>query len=155
MNLWRVSATRQAELLVRNAFSGSYSHDGKWLAYETLEGARREIYVQSIDGNEKHRISPGGGLHPRWRDDSKEVYYLTPDGGMMAVDVNLGGRFSWSPPTLLFHICNAWLSDNLAADYEVLPNGQQFLFSCQSPETRKRTTTVAIQWLDMIKNPAR
>jgi Tol biopolymer transport system component len=155
MNLSTVSETRQAELVVANAFSGSYSANGKWLAYETIEGGRREIYVRSIDGSEKHRISPGGGLHPRWKGDSGELYYLTPDGGMMAADVDPSGRFNLSPPTLLFHICNAWRSDNLGADYEILPDGQQFLFSCQAPETRKRTTTVAIQWLDMIKTSAR
>jgi eukaryotic-like serine/threonine-protein kinase len=111
----------------------------------------REIYVQSLK-QEDHRISSMGGAHPMFRGDGRELFYETPDNGMMAAEVTLGEPFKFAPPKLLFHVCNARRSDSINSDYDVTPDGNRFLFSCQSQEVRKRSITVAIRWLDMIKS---
>ena len=41
------------------------------------------------------------------------------------------------------------------ADYDISPDGKRFLFPCESMDSKKRSVTVAIGWLDMAKHPGR
>ena len=135
--------------------AASYSQFGRWVAYQSLKSGTREIYVRSLEEPAEHRISMMGGAYPRWRADGKELFYETPDNGMMAVATSLGESFTAATPKLLFHMCSARRSDSQYPDYEVTPDGNRFLFSCQAQENKKRSITVAIQWLDMVKDPRR
>ena len=135
--------------------AASYSQFGRWVAYQSLKSGTREIYVRSLEEPAEHRISTMGGAYPRWRGDGKELFYETPDNGMMAVATSLGESFTAATPKLLFHMCSARRSDSQYPDYEVTPDGNRFLFSCQAQENKKRSITVAIQWLDMVKDPRR
>jgi Tol biopolymer transport system component len=134
---------------------GSFSRKDNWVAYQSTKSGTREIYVRSLDRAEEHRISASGGAAPRWRGDGKELFFLTPDNGMMAVEVSLKEPFTSGSPRQLFRVCSARRSSSLYPDYEVTPDGHRFLFPCQSQEVRKRSIAVAIRWLDMIKNPNR
>ncbi|MFN0123882.1 MAG: protein kinase domain-containing protein, partial [Blastocatellia bacterium] len=52
------------------------SPDGHWLAYQSNESGRYEIYVQSFpEPGRKVTVSQVGGTFPRWREDGKELYY--------------------------------------------------------------------------------
>ena len=135
--------------------AGGYSQLGKWVAYQSLKSGTREIYVRSLDEPAEHRVSIMGGAYPRWRGDGKELFYETPDNGMMSVATNLDGSFTAAMPKLLFHMCSARRSDSQFPDYDVTPDGNRFLFSCQAQENKKRSITVAIEWLDMVKDPRR
>lgn len=67
---------------------GSFSPDGKWVAYQSIESGRFEIYVRPFPGpGGQWQVSTGGGTSPRWRADGKELYYLAPDDELMAVPV--------------------------------------------------------------------
>ena len=37
------------------------------------------------------QVSTAGGIFPRWRRDGRELYYLAPDGAMMAAPVTVAG----------------------------------------------------------------
>src|SRR5262249_4437718 len=57
---------------------GCFSPDGKWVAYQSNESGRDEIYVRAFSaatpaGGGKWPISSGGGEYPRWRGDGKEL----------------------------------------------------------------------------------
>jgi Tol biopolymer transport system component len=74
--------------------SANFSPDTKWIAYSSDESGRREVYVQGFVSNPvpaagvgKWQISTAGGEKPRWRRDGQELYYLAPDGRLMAVPV--------------------------------------------------------------------
>src|SRR5262249_3015411 len=70
----------------RNIGQGRVSPDGRWMAYVSAETKSPEIYVSSFPQPVgKWRVSIAGGLQPRWRADSKELYYLAPDKTLMAV----------------------------------------------------------------------
>ena len=72
---------------------GSFSPDGKWVAYESGESGDEEIYVAPFPRpGENIRVSNAGGTWARWRGDGKELSYLSPDNAMMAVDVFYSGR---------------------------------------------------------------
>jgi eukaryotic-like serine/threonine-protein kinase len=73
---------------------GQFSPDTKWIAYSSDESGRREVYVQGFvpdhvpaAGIGKWTISAAGGDKPRWRRDGKELYYIAPDGKLMAVPI--------------------------------------------------------------------
>ena len=64
-----------------------FSPDGRFLAYQSNESGRTEVYVQSFPGpGGKWQISTAGGVEPHWRADGKELYYRAPDQKLMAVD---------------------------------------------------------------------
>jgi hypothetical protein len=67
------------------------SPDGRWVADNSLESDSLKAYVAALPSfPEKRRLSAGGGAHPQWRGDGKELYYLAPDRKLMAVDVRSG-----------------------------------------------------------------
>ncbi len=161
-----LSGNREEELLTgpvdtgsQRLFSsggGNYSDQlGRWVAYQSAKSGALEIYVRSLDHPDEYRISTMGGAHPRWRQDGKELFYETPDNGMIGAAITLGESVKAGAPKLLFQICSARRSDSRFPDYDVTPDGNRFLFSCQAQDNRKRAITVAIQWLDMVKDPRR
>ncbi len=68
---------------------GQFSPDGKWIAYQSNESGRDEVYVQPFPGpGAKVRISTNGGAQMRWRRDGKELFYIALDGRLMAVPIH-------------------------------------------------------------------
>jgi Tol biopolymer transport system component len=88
-----------------NEDQGQFSPDGHWVAYTSNESGLSEIYVipfpPSADGG-RWRASSGGGVMPRWRRDGKELFYISPDSQMMAVDVTTTSVFKSGNPHPLF-----------------------------------------------------
>src|SRR4030095_9293979 len=73
-----------------NETNAQFSPDGRWIAYQSDESGRVEIYVQPFPGpGRKVRISVSGGVQARWRRDGKELFYLGSDNRLMAVPVQL------------------------------------------------------------------
>src|SRR4029453_12475979 len=76
-----------------NETNAQFSPDGRWIAYQSDESGRVEIYVQPFPGpGRKVRISVSGGIQARWRRDGKELFYLGSDNRLMAVPVQLDAR---------------------------------------------------------------
>jgi Tol biopolymer transport system component len=68
------------------------SFDGRSLAYSSIESSRAEIYVVTYpEGAGKVQVSVNGGMQARWRRDGKEIYYIAPDGRLMAVEIKTSG----------------------------------------------------------------
>src|SRR5262249_17464619 len=101
------------------------SPDGKWIAYGSDETGRSEIYVQSFPSSgSKRQVSTAGGDQPQWRGDQKEMYYIAPDGKLMAVDVRGDGTFEIGVPTALFdtHVPTIPLVGNDRNQYLAMPD---------------------------------
>ena len=70
--------------------NGTFSPDGRWVAYDSDESGRREIYVQGFpERRGKWLVSAEGGSTPAWRADGKELYWVGLDGTLMAVSVEV------------------------------------------------------------------
>ena len=70
--------------------SASFSPGGRWVAYESSESGRSEIYVQGFpERRGKWPVSAEGGRAPAWRADGKELYWFGPDGTLTAASVEL------------------------------------------------------------------
>lgn len=88
-----------------NEDQGQFSPDGHWVAYTSNESGLSEIYVipfPPTPNGGKWMVSRGGGLQPRWRRDGKELFYISPDWKMMAVDVSTSPVFRAGTPQALF-----------------------------------------------------
>ena len=73
----------------------------------------------------KVQISTGGGSYPQWGGAADELFYLTPDGNLMAVSLKFGANsVEPSMPRELFHIAAV---DDLFSPYEAAPDGKRFL----------------------------
>jgi eukaryotic-like serine/threonine-protein kinase len=69
---------------------GQFSPDGNWVAYQSNESGRFEIYVQPFARpGAKATISRDGGAQVRWRADAKELFYVASDNRLLAVPVQV------------------------------------------------------------------
>jgi serine/threonine protein kinase/Tol biopolymer transport system component len=74
------------------AYAARVSPDGKWVAYSALETGVFEIYVQPfLVAGQKQQVSYGGGTHPRWTANGRELMYWAVPGGVDAVDFESDG----------------------------------------------------------------
>jgi len=65
------------------------SPDGRWGAYQSDESGEMQVYVQAIPASgAKYQISREGGAQPQWRHDGKELFFISPDGQLVAVPVS-------------------------------------------------------------------
>jgi Tol biopolymer transport system component len=88
-----------------NYKGGRISPDCRWIAYFSSGSGRSEVYVQPFMANgEKFQVSLKGGISPRWRQDGKELFYMTLDGTIMAVSVRLGKTFEIAGYSSLFRV---------------------------------------------------
>ena len=109
--------------------NGQISPDGKWVAYASDESGNWEIYVTSFPGAAgKWQVSRGGGTEPRWRGDGKEIFYIAPNGMLMAVPVTGESIFATGTPAPLFQIHGrAPISSTDVFTYDVAKDGKRFL----------------------------
>jgi eukaryotic-like serine/threonine-protein kinase len=71
---------------------GQFSLDGKWVAFVSNESGRPEVFVQAFpEARARTQVSTAGGTQVRWSGDGEEIFYVAPDGQMMAVSIGLGG----------------------------------------------------------------
>src|SRR5262249_26510580 len=87
---------------------GQFSPDGKWVAYQSTESGRYEIYAQPFPGpGRKSKIPTNGGTQPRWNKNGKEIFYVSLDSKMIAVPVKLtadGQSLETGTPAALFPV---------------------------------------------------
>ena len=126
--------------------SPRFSPDGRWIAYESDESGDPEVYVALTKGaGEKKRLSPAGGSRPRWRRDGKELYYVAPDGFVMAVPMAPGPQLEAGLPVPLFR------SEGQIENYDVAPDGSRFLVSTPVEKVRESPLRVILNWQAALK----
>ena len=77
------------------------SPDGRWIAFNSNESGRWEVYVASFpDFTRKRQISTDGGVQPLWRRNGQELFYLDPRGHLMMVPS--GPNADFGVPRALF-----------------------------------------------------
>jgi len=137
---------------------GRFSPDTRWIAYASDESGRSEIYIQPFpappNGGSKTPISRDGGSQPRWRRDGKELFYSSPDGKLMAVDVTEGPIFKAGAPRTLFQVPVAQIGHNEGGvqvlGWDVAPDGKRLLIDTAT--TSSESITVVLNWTADLKN---
>ncbi len=139
-----------------NSDEGQFSPDRRLIAYVSNESGRNEIYIRTFspattataaEAGGKWLISTAGGTQPRWRGDGKELYYLAPDGLLMAVDISESLMFHAGAPKPLFRVPShvGSSSDN---NWDVTRDGKRFLFAAESTQG---PFTVVLNWPSLLK----
>jgi serine/threonine protein kinase/Tol biopolymer transport system component len=140
----------QANWTVRNA---QFSPDGRWMAYASNETGSMEIYVSPFPSiNGKWQVSSGGGQEPRWRQDGKELFYLSADAKMMAVAVTTGASFKAASPVALFQTHPPQpVSSQDDFSYDVSSDGQRFLIATTVDEANAAPLSILLNWASQIE----
>jgi hypothetical protein len=130
---------------------GQFSPDTKWIAYESNESGRFEIYVQPFPGpGGKWQMSTNGGAQVRWRRDGKELFYIGLDGRLMAVPFQVAsGSQTVEPgtPVPLFatRMFGGALQGAFRQQYVVSRDGQRFLINSLTAATTSPITLI-LNW---------
>jgi len=135
----------QSQSLIRNA---QFSPDGKFVAYASSETGTWEVYVSPFPGfGSKWQVSRGGGEEPRWRRDGKELFYLAPDGRLMAAEVKAAAGFEAGFPSVLFvtHPRQP-ISAMDFFSYDVTADGQKFLVNTKVDTSNSAPLSVILNW---------
>jgi Tol biopolymer transport system component len=117
------------------AFDARFSPDGRFLAYLSNEVDVRtpQIYVRPFSSSKPQTPAgpavqvtnlKGGANGVVWRQDGKELYFLSRDREVMAMDLNPTPAIKAGMPRALFKI-----SDPLADAEDASPDGQRFVVS--------------------------
>ena len=119
-----------------NELHGQFSPDGRWVAYQSTESGRYEIYVRPFPGpGGQFPISTAGGVYPRWSPNGKEMYYIAPDAKLMAVPIAATATaFEAGTPTALFQTRRVGGGSNVVGrshQYDVAPDGR-FLINVEA-----------------------
>jgi hypothetical protein len=127
---------------------GKISPNGKFLAFISNESGRDEIYVQAMPPATGYKnLSINGGRSPRWSHDGKELFFVSLDAEMMAVDITLDPVSSPGVPHRLFQLKREVPIELAGGSYDVRPDGQQFLVFMRTQRgTQDPPITVVLNW---------
>jgi len=152
-----VKGDRKVEPLLASAYSehnAEVSPNGKWVAYQSNESGRDEIYVRpfpAVSGS-RRQISIVGGTRPLWSRDGRELFYLAPgQGRMMSVPVVTEGEFRAAEARTLFE--GPYFRGPTGRTYDVSPDGKRFLMirsAAGVSETRPQMVVV-LNWMEELK----
>ncbi len=141
-----------------NELQGQLSPDGHWMAYVSDETGHREVYVRPYPASDGiWPISKAGGEQPRWRGDSKELFFVAGDGQITAVDVKKAvvapkPSFEADVPVPLFE---SRITSGSAAiepfQYDVTADGRRFLVDTISDPASAPPLTVVTNWNAALK----
>jgi Tol biopolymer transport system component len=156
VDVWVLPTTgdRKPFPMLRSEFNeqqGRVSPDGQWIAYTSDETGRPEVYVQSFPTpGGKWPISTSGGADPRWRRDGKELFFISSDRKLMAVDIQAESTFQAGLPRPLFDVRVSGLTD-VRTHYAVAADGRRFLVNTIDETDVAAPITVVLNWTARLK----
>ena len=130
---------------------GQFSPDGRWIAYQSNESGRLEVYVQPfLRPGGRWQISTNGGAQVRWRGDGEELFYLALDGRLMAVPIRVvsGAQAieAGAPPAMFPTRLGRGVQTSNRQQYMVSPDGQRFLMNVIAESDTQSSMRVALNW---------
>ncbi|MFN0104519.1 MAG: protein kinase domain-containing protein, partial [Bryobacteraceae bacterium] len=130
------------------ASHGQFSPDGRWIAFQSDETGRDEIYVTPFPGpGVQRQISTAGGSRPRWRGDGREIFFLAPDGQIAASEVSpRNGELEAGEAKFLF---NPRMRRVPPYTYDVSADGQRILAIV--PRANSTELTIVQNWTALLK----
>jgi Tol biopolymer transport system component/predicted Ser/Thr protein kinase len=128
-----------------------FSPDGRWIAYESNESGRYEVYVREFVADPapalrgKWIVSKDGGHNVRWRNDGKELVYISLDAEVMSVPVEPGNTFHTGTPQPLFRLPTG------VDAYSPAPDFSRFLASVPVEPKGPQAFNVMLNWTGLLK----
>lgn len=158
LGLVKPGAQQQMSPLLRAApasiTNGEISPDGRFLAFQSSEPGRWEIFVVPFPDVTAARwqVSSDGGTRPAWSRDGKELFFLDASGGMMRVPVTVGQTFATGTPEKLFDAVTSLAGFPPGRNYDVAADGRFLMVKdgfLDAPHPL--ALTVALNWVEDVK----
>ena len=125
------------------------SPNGRWLAYQSNESGRFEVYVQPFpEGGRRWQVSTDHGVYPRWSRRGDELFFRSGPtrAGMTSVSVTWDPDFHPGASRVLFD------AGRYESIFDVSPDGGRFLMMPLLPPTAGATQmNVVVNWLDELR----
>ena len=136
-----------------NEMRATFSPDGRWIAYQSDESGRHEIYIRPFPGpGGKWQVSTAGGTRPRWREDGKELFFLATDSRLMSAQINLGiSTIQINTVQSLFDLGYVSIASTSRDFYDVTRDGQRFLVELNQGNEISIPVTLVVNWPGEIK----
>ena len=134
-----------------NELRAAFSPDGRWIAYQSDESGRFEVYIRPFPGpGGKWQVSTGGGTRPRWRSDGKELFFYRGDGTILAAQIKLGpASIDADSGRTLFKVVA--LGGALRDIYDVTGDGQRFLVAGPEDANSSSPFSLVVNWQAEVK----
>jgi eukaryotic-like serine/threonine-protein kinase len=136
-----------------NVTHGTFSPDGRWVAYSSDETGRPEVYVQDFARTKKIQISTAGGDQALWSRNATELFYISADHNLMVVGIGARGtNLKASPPRVLFYA--PVRSEGLAGsriNYALSPDAKRILLNEPQQANLPTATTVVVNWTTELR----
>jgi len=127
------------------------SPDGRWIAYESNESGRSEIWVQSFSGDRgRFQVSIEGGAVPLWGRDGRELFYRNGED-VMRVALETNAAVEPGRPTRLF---SGDYRQDPGRAYELAPDGKRFLMMKPMEEELSTELVYVLNWFDELERLA-
>ena len=137
-----------------NEYAAALSMDGRWLAYQSNESGRPEVYVRDMGGSGgRWQISTSGGEEPRWSPDGHELYYRN-NNLFMSVAVDTRSAFQAGTTKTLFNGVFD-LRSNSGESYDVDPRGNRFfMIRLAEDDSSGAQVRIVLNWFDELRRLA-
>jgi WD40 repeat protein len=130
------------------ATNARLSPDGKFVAYTSDESGNLQVMIAAFPSfSEKRQVSVAGGSLAEWRSDGRELFFVAPDGTLMAAEIRTSGRIEASVPTPLFKL----KARTLGSGYAPAPDGKRFLVIDREQGRELGHTMVVVNWTADLK----
>ena len=159
-----VDGSTEPARLLRSEFNeanAALSPDGRWMAYQSNESGRAEIYVQPFPNVDDGRwqISNAGGIYPVWSRNTNELFYVQtqPNATMIAAEFSGDPTFVLGARRELFDSTAYVSAGTLGRTYDVSADGDRFLMIAQtgqSGESSAPQINVVLNWFEELKRLA-
>ena len=135
---------------VFNESSAKLSPNGKWLAYVSDETTRNDVYLDAFPKPVgKISVSTNGGNLPVWSRDGKELYYVSADQKLTAVEIKASGNtVQLGTVSVLFPVRMTGYNSGFA--YDVAKDGR-FLIPTPVQPSGVVPFTVVLNWTAGLK----
>ena len=122
---------------------GRFAPNGRWVAYESNESGRSEIYVASFPVPDVvRRVSTDGGQSPRWSPDGSRLVYSTVEGELYWAQVRFGADgLSIRTPELMFELFHP-----VYEDYDV--TSDRLLLAERTSQGVASPLTLVLHWAE-------
>lgn len=101
------------------------------------------------DGQNKQQVSHGGGARPVWRRDGRELFFLSPDGDLMATAIDSRETLEVGIPQKLFRAPIDIGGMDTLQQYDVHPDGQCFVITAPAIDT-PQPLNVILTWQSLL-----
>jgi Tol biopolymer transport system component len=154
LEILSLDGERKVRSLLKTPFSERYSEvspDGRWIAYISDETGRSEVSLRSASGSfEQWQVSTAGGSQPRWRGDGRELYFVSPDGSLMAVSIETQPVYRPGTPRKLFQLPEKPDRDTPIFE-DVTPDAKRFLLNVPVTARSSVGFHVIVNWRSLLE----